>query len=446
MQKAWFFAMVVGAAFIIFTLGAATLFYRLPSSDFFANAFNAAKAWQRTLQEEEPLIEVEDPKTTDYSDINERILANSKTVWDQKKAYNGYTLVSTGFMDAAWLVDMNGKIVHRWDMPFKRAWPDPKHIHPATKASTFIDCALVFPNGDLLAQYSAIGDTPYGYGIAKLNKYSKVLWTYNENAHHDLHIDSETGEIYGLIHKMIREPVKGLESLPYPMLSDYIVRLSANGKELDRISILEAFQNSPFEAFLYHERNGALAKWDYIHANSVMPLEKKLAAKFPMFTAGQILVSIRSMHAIAVIDPKTRKVVWAMNGTWKMQHAARFLDNGHIILFDNLGRSIGDKDYSSIIELDPKTLETKWSFSGSEAVPFRTNIVGRLQRLANGNTLIAESMPARIFEVTPKGEIVWSYKLQRVKRKDPTLNAILTSVRYREEELPFLQELLHAPR
>ena len=35
--------------------------------------------------------------------------------------------------------------------------------------------------------------------------------------------------------------------------------------------------------------------------------------------------------------------------------------------------------------------------------------MGGVQRLANGNTLICESLHGRVFEVTPEGEIVWDY-------------------------------------
>ena len=103
--------------------------------------------------------------------------------------------------------------------------------------------------------------------------------------------------------------------------------------------------------------------------------------------------------------------------------------------------SVADnKIFSNVLEFDPKTLGVAWNYAGSLDEPFRTSIIGRLQRLPNGNTLIAESMKARVFEVTPKGEIVWNYALQKVKRPDRTLNAITTSVRYSEQELPFLKE------
>ena len=47
--------------------------------------------------------------------------------------------------------------------------------------------------------------------------------------------------------------------------------------------------------------------------------------------------------------------------------------------------------------------------SGSaEGLPFRA-AQGGVQRLANGNTLITESMGGRAFEVTRDGKIVWEF-------------------------------------
>ena len=40
---------------------------------------------------------------------------------------------------------------------------------------------------------------------------------------------------------------------------------------------------------------------------------------------------------------------------------------------------------------------------------FHSPYTSSAQRLANGNTLICESVSKRVFEVTPAGETVWEY-------------------------------------
>jgi hypothetical protein len=59
-----------------------------------------------------------------------------------------------------------------------------------------------------------------------------------------------------------------------------------------------------------------------------------------------------------------------------------------------------------VLEIDPVTLQLVWSYTNPRF--FSTNISGA-QRLPNGNTLITAGAGGRLFEVTPRGEIVWEY-------------------------------------
>lgn len=61
---------------------------------------------------------------------------------------------------------------------------------------------------------------------------------------------------------------------------------------------------------------------------------------------------------------------------------------------------------SRVLEINPVTLDLVWSYANPRF--FSTNISGA-QRLPNGNTLITAGAGGRMFEVTPKGEIVWEY-------------------------------------
>lgn len=48
-------------------------------------------------------------------------------------------------------------------------------------------------------------------------------------------------------------------------------------------------------------------------------------------------------------------------------------------------------------------------WGGDENNIFFTNVLGRNQRLPNGNILITESQQGHILEVTPDKDIVWEY-------------------------------------
>ena len=81
------------------------------------------------------------------------------------------------------------------------------------------------------------------------------------------------------------------------------------------------------------------------------------------------------------------------------------LDNGNIVLYDN-GYSRG---YTRVLEIDPVTHDIVWEYQGSPPESFFSATLGSVQRLPNGNTLIAESVRGRLIEVTPDREIVWEY-------------------------------------
>jgi hypothetical protein len=219
--------------------------------------------------------------------------------------------------------------------------------------------------------------------------------------------------------------------------------LSPDGKLLrEPISILTAFLDTPYAALFdsvkwpvktHRPPGGSTAPhigYDYmmrdpLHTNSVRLLEGDLAAKFPLFKAGHMLVSIRDMGVLAMLDPESGKIVWAARGTWYAQHDAQFLDNGHLLLYDNLGVALG----SRVLEYDPQTQAIPWSYAGVPAAPFYSSERGACQRLPNGNTLITNSEGGEMIEVTPDQEIVWSSIVD---------GYVTTAQRYSAEQLPFL--------
>ena len=95
-------------------------------------------------------------------------------------------------------------------------------------------------------------------------------------------------------------------------------------------------------------------------------------------------------------------------GPWRAQHDPRFLENGNMLLFDNRG-NLGEGGRSRILEFDPQTAGIIWSYYGKPDDKFSSDARGMSQRLPNGNTLITESNPGRIFEVTPDGTTVWEF-------------------------------------
>ena len=65
-------------------------------------------------------------------------------------------------------------------------------------------------------------------------------------------------------------------------------------------------------------------------------------------------------------------------------------------------------EYSSILEIDPKTDKIIWEYSEHLGNFYSPYCVGT-ERLPNGNTLICETITGRFFEVTRDKKIVWEY-------------------------------------
>jgi hypothetical protein len=166
---------------------------------------------------------------------------------------------------------------------------------------------------------------------------------------------------------------------------------------------------------------------DVLHTNSVKVLNPNLAPKFPLFKQGQLLVSLRNINTIAVVDPDTQKVVWAARGPWMAQHDPTFLDNGRLLLFDNLGSPRS----SRVLEYDPRTQSFPWSYPGAQGQPFRSRIRGMCQRLPNGNTLVVNSVGSEVIEVTADHEVVWSCSCGGVE--------VARARRYLPQQLPFMK-------
>jgi hypothetical protein len=319
-----------------------------------------------------------------------------------------------------------------------------------------------------------------------VDKDSKLLWDYPNNVHHDVDVD-EDSTIYTLTQKMatwmetrVNPPTAGPKE-PHrtnrsQMLTDFLVVLSSEGHELQKISLVEAFRNSPYllalasaSAKVMGQRESDLAansisgppsaapneqyetipfKGEMLHANSVRVLPRALAAKFPLFKPGQVLISLGSLDLLVVLDPKSRSIVWACGGVWQAQRDAEFLGNGHLLLYDNRGAL---NKGLRILEYDPLTQAIPWYYldanKNSTPTPFHASVRGAKQRLPNGNTLIVDPDQARLFEVTQDKEVVWEFFCPSPPvspGQHPRRRAVTSAWRYRPEELMFLKKEVRA--
>ena len=146
---------------------------------------------------------------------------------------------------------------------------------------------------------------------------------------------------------------------------------------------------------------------------------------------------------IALLDIKTGDFVWKWgNSILSHQHSPSLLENGNILVFDN-GCHRQGLPFSKIIEINPNTNEIEWEYTGDPFISFFSSNISSCERLPNGNTLITEGAPGRIFEITHEKEIVWEYiNPFEVQGEAPIpKNAIFRSHRY-DKNHPAIQKIL----
>jgi hypothetical protein len=346
-----------------------------------------------------------DPYQTDFW-YPEPTAARGVTLHDSERSYPGLTLYTSAHEAGAFLVAADGKVVHEWHLPFSQVWDQSAAVRdPQPDSFIYWNKALLYPNGDLLVDYVAAGDSPWGYGLVKLDKDSKVIWTYLQQTHHDVNIGAD-GRIYALTHEIRFNTYPLFSQLQAPRIDDFVVVLSPEGKPEKKVSVIDALIRSPYSRLL--SRLAWYVKGDYIHTNAVEVIEGEVGRHFRFGAEGQVLLSFRELDTIAVLDLEREEIVWALRGSWLAQHDPDLLPNGDILLFDNQGH-YGPGGQSRIIEIDPATAAVVWSYAGTAEHPFDCAVRGAQERLPNGNTLITDEVNGRIFEVTLDGAIVWEF-------------------------------------
>lgn len=434
-------AFIAGIAILSFGYGIAAGIYQLFPYDIVQRAITAGQA----LQEERAI------PANPYALAVEHDKAGV-TIHDPARSFDGYTFV-TGFRDGehkAMLLDMDGNVRHEWSVLFSAIWQDPPHRQHQNRDDLNVwHGAHLFPNGDILFNFES-GGFPNGGGLVRLDKDSNVVWALPRNTHHDVHV-AEDGMIYAASQHYHTEGLDGVHHLEPPYYEDTVLKIAPDGEVLDEFSILRALQESDFRGLLSVTYDDAFdaerrvtrnpASDDPTHLNSVDVLPAAWAARFPLFEAGDLLVSLRNINSVLVIDPDTRQAKWAMTGLFVRQHDAEFLANGNILLFDNrLGT--GDDKRSQILEIDPVAQRVVWRYQGDAEHPFFSNVRGKQQQLPNGNILVTDSESGRLFEVTrePEPRIAWEYYNRLTGPDDQDkLGLITLGQRLAPEALTFIE-------
>ena len=286
------------------------------------------------------------------------------------------------------LLNADGEVMHTWPIDHSR-------IVEGSSESAFVHATAVLPDGSILANFD---DT---IGMGRFDVCGTPIWSRNDQVYHHSLRPDEPGQGYwtwqskvwdgGHDQRMLRFDVETGETLESIDLIDDVMA----DRPDQWLSLIVP------EGFRFEREAEADTVEDILHPNDVEPLPVALASAFPMFEAGDLLVSLRNIDLVAIIDRQTHKILWARYGPWRDQHDADWQPDGTITVYSN---NI-DRFQSTIVEIDPKTGKSRDVFYGT-GFKFDSFIMGQHQHLPNGNWLIVSPMEGRLIEVTTTGEHV----------------------------------------
>jgi hypothetical protein len=318
------------------------------------------------------------------------------------------------------LYDAEGRELHRWKADFFKVWPDAEEHYlptriPQSQLHYFIQGMWPLHDGSIILNFGDLG-------AARLDACSRVMWRSDRPTHHSVtptsdghflipgHISVFKTPKSLLPRGMTAQQIQNLLGHDFKDYNNSILLVDANGKVRREISVLQAVYDAGLESAIYASLQEVVT--DPTHLNDIEAVTPELAARMDNVNAGDLLISLREMHMLAVLDKESGHLKWHQQGPWVRQHDVDITADGRIEIFNNRAKAIGNfVDSSQILSFDPASGEIKVLFPVGKQDRFYAHIMGTHQALENGNRLIAETTAGRVFEVTPAGEVVWDFRM-----------------------------------
>lgn len=329
----------------------------------------------------------------------------------------GLTLVSARWKESDWqpelrLINEEGRTVHAWQ------------VEPG---ALFGDQSRIIHGFQLLSNGDVVVNLDYA-GTVRLNSCSDVVWKLSNNSHHSIHqSEDENFWISGMKRPPARHSIWEVDG-PGSVYREAAFQVSGDGRQLKELDLLDALaDNESILPYLVRHQQGQ----DVTHLNDVEPLTSAMADEYPLFEAGDLLISMKHLNVILVLDPVTQRIKWHASEPFIQQHDPDFMGNGWIGVFDNRedgtyrGTRLGG---SRVLALRPGTDSLRVLFPTPRSDPFFTPNMGTWQRLPNGNLLLTESRVGRVVEVASDGSTVWEWVVPPYD--ESTVPEVYQSTRY----------------
>jgi hypothetical protein len=329
------------------------------------------------------------------------------------KAFAGFTLISPVEGTEVHLVDMKGRPVHHWKIPWKLG------KHAVLLPNGNLLCGVMISDGPMASMDGAMGR------LLELDRESNVVWE-----HEDLYMHHEFRRLPNGNTMMIRwiqtppsiasKIAGGLPSVNTDGVnwSDALIEIDSAGRVVWEWKAFEHLDLEVDHICPLCFRN------DWTHASG-----------FDINPAGDIVISFMKTNNIVIIDREKGGVEWRWGGFLRLAHPkdVTWIGNNRVLVLGSgghiAGTEVGD---SEILQIDTTTGKILWEFKEVNSTDFYAPAQGGLSVLPNGNVLVCEGDKGRLFEVTEAKEIVWEF-VSTSYRSSPTRgtsNMLFRAYRY----------------
>jgi hypothetical protein len=316
----------------------------------------------------------------------------------------------------------DGAVLGRWDPDWKvlhakatpKAWSpsfaytDMRAFHPLL----LDDGSIVFNTEESMVRMPACG--------------TSATWVLDALMHHSVEKDADDSVWAPSVSD---QPYSDNPWLRAHLRPDALAHVSLDGRLLERRSFADILEANGLRALLLGT-SGLRMNEDPIHLNEIVVAPQD--GRF--WQRGDLLVSARHLSTVFLYRPSTNRILWHRQGPWLNQHAARFLDDHRISVFDNyvFGGAPDDAPFVMqgetnrvlVYDFDTSTVSEPFAALLAAAKP-ATLTEGRARLLPDGGLFVEDTNNGRLLRFTAD-RLLWS----RVNDFDKTRIGFLSWSRY----------------
>ena len=389
--------------------------------------------------------------------------------YDAERSSGGYTLFSPTAARASYLIDMQGQVVHKWDLP---------------EGMSIFKQVYLLPNGNLLRGIKpserVMDKQGPGGTLQELNWSGELVWEYQSSdplsrLREDYVRLPNGNTIFLAFDQVSRQAALALGATPErigagveTLWPNKVVEIDPSGRTVWEWRFWDHYSSDQ----AHNTQDPGRVDINLVEV-PIAEINRDMSHSSTLDydpASDRILISARITSEIYLIDHSTADAddpargIAAARGPagaivarfgnpgnyggglaqrgsdpgdrlFFAQHGPGWIESGlpgagHLLVHNNgvgrtgtepgswLGRALqilrrfllsNTDDYATIDEIDPASGEVVWRFRAEHPQAISSFVMGGAQRLPNGNTHVTSGQHGHLFEVTPDGAVVWEF-------------------------------------